>query len=130
LRDGNCGFTGLGLTRTASIKQLIAQLTNADLAAMVRDDAREAFRGRELPPILMGRFQALASQLDEQEETISSILATLNDQYESMQRELGILTPKRLNVLEMIQYLEQEHSEEILTQRNLLIEAQRQRDTL
>jgi hypothetical protein len=131
LGDGNCGFTGLGLTRATSIEQLIAQLsTNAALAAMVRDDVREAFRGRDLPPRLMARLQGLANQLDEQEEVVGGILAPLNDQYIARRQLEGTLVPIRLTIQEMIQGLEQEDNIESLVQRKLLIDTQSQREAL
>jgi hypothetical protein len=128
--DGNCGFTGLKLTRTDSIKKLIRQLdVDPNIAAMVRDDVREAFRGRELPPTLMARVHHSVTQLQGQEDIMDGILSTLNDQYEARQIASG-LAPRRLTVPEMIAELESIRDDEALEKMGLLINAKEKLDTI
>lgn len=119
LGDGNCGFTGLGLARTASIEALMKRLDDENIKRMIQDDAREAFRGRDLPPQLMKELHQSANILQNQEEIVRDFLACLNDRYiEEGQQRLGIL--------EMLHYLENAEGEEALEQKNILQKLQKQ----
>lgn len=111
--DGNCGFTGLELMRSTSIRQLIQNLADPTVAEMVSDDVREAFRGGELPPSLMFQVQHLADEIHEKEELIGGMLSTLNTRYQDKFR-------RRLTLGEMIEALNSVEDKDAPVNSNLL----------
>lgn len=135
LGDGDCGFTALGLTRNSSIQQLITKMASNDelsieLVNMVCDDAKEAFRGRDLPPKLMAKFSKLATRFDEQEDIVTTICRDLNDRYAKRQRTLGITIEHSFNPEELITMLEADEDPETLIQIDALKEAQNHLGTI
>lgn len=128
LGDGDCGFTALSLTRNSSIQQLITKIASNDelsieLVNMVCDDAKEAFRGRDLPPKLRAKFSEIATRFDEQEDIVTTICRDLNDRYAKRQRMLGITINKSFKAEELATMLETDEDPETLVQIDALKEA-------